>query len=364
MPGSRRAENAWRVKGQNRHPRKFWKTQKVVKVWVRIVPYLERREIIAEIGQIRNSSVICYFTGDRENVSTRIAPDVMPVLYRHLRLLKTPKRIALFLYTRGGDVLTPWRLVHLFREFAPYFDVLVPFRAYSAGTLICLGADEIVMTKMGELGPIDPSVVNAFNPQDPNNPSARIPVNVEDVYSYLALAREQAGLSSEEFLAKTFALLAERIHPLALGNVHRNYLLVRSLARRLLGLRAEPFPEERMQHIIDSLTEKLYAHNHMISRKEAAEEIMLPVVFPSERLEQLLWELYEDFAAELVMLQPFNPAEILRGSRTEFEVTGGFVESERGQDAFVFNGVVERRDFPEAAQINVNILKQGWHSRI
>ncbi|RPF46883.1 serine dehydrogenase proteinase [Thermodesulfitimonas autotrophica] len=328
------------------------------------MPYLERREIIAEIGKLHNAAVICYFTGDRENVSTRIAPDVLPVLYRHLRSLRNPERVALFLYTRGGDVLTPWRLVHLIREFAPYFDVLIPFRAYSAGTLVCLGADQIVMTKMGELGPIDPSVVNAFNPQDPHNPSARIPVNVEDVYSYLALAREQGGITSEEHLARAFLLLAERIHPLALGNVHRNYLLVRSLARRLLELRREPFPEERVRHIIDSLTEKLYAHNHMISRQEALREIMLPVIFPSERLEALMWELYEDFVAELVMTEPFNPAKILRGSRTEFEVTGGFVESEGGQDAFVFTGVVERRDFPEAGQISVNILKQGWHSRI
>ncbi|MEW6171530.1 MAG: hypothetical protein AB1510_00470 [Bacillota bacterium] len=328
------------------------------------MPYLERRELIGQIGRLRNSAVICYFTGDRENVSTRIAPDVLPVLYRHLCLQKQPERIDLFLYTRGGDVLTPWRLVHLVREFSSRFNVLVPFRAYSAGTLICLGADEIVMTKMGELGPIDPSVINAFNPQDPQNPSARIPVSVEDVYSYLTLAREQAGLSHEDHMARVFMLLAERIHPLALGNVHRNYLLVRSLARRLLGLREEPYPEERTLRIIDSLTEKLYAHSHMISRQEAAREIMLPVVFPPEGLEQLMWELYEDFAAELVMTQPFNPNEIARGPRTEFEVVGGFVESENGQDAFVFNGVVERRDFPEAGQVTVNILKQGWRSLI
>jgi hypothetical protein len=326
------------------------------------MPFTERRELINEISRLRNAAAICYFTGDRENVSTRIAPDVLPVLYRHLSLQKAPERIDLFLYTRGGDVLTPWRMVHLFREFAPLFNVLVPFRAYSSGTLICLGADEIVMTRMGELGPIDPSVINAFNPQDPQNPAARMPVNVEDVYSYLALARELAGLESEEQLARVFAVLAERIHPLALGNVHRNYLLVRSLARRLLGLRHEPFPEERIQDIIDSLTEKLYAHNHMISRQEAAREIRLPVVFPPDELEQLLWRLYEDFAGELEVNEPFNPKEILQGSRTEFETVGGFVESETVQDAFVFNGVIERRDFPEAGQITVNILKQGWQA--
>jgi hypothetical protein len=311
-----------------------------------------------EISRRRGSRVIAYITGDRGNVNTRIAPDVLPVFHRHLKSLPALERLDLFLYSRGGDVLTPWRLVHLIREFASEFAVLIPFRAYSAGTLICLGADELVMGVMGELGPIDPSVVNAFNPKDPGNPAARLPVNVEDVYSFLALAREVAGIGKEDDCEKAFLLLAEKIHPLALGNVHRNYLLVRSLAQKLLSLRRKPPPPEQVRHIVDSLTEKLYAHNHMIPRREAATKIGLAVTYPDPELEILLWQLFEDFHRELLLDQPFNPAEVMRGFRTDFEVVGGLVESEVGQDAFVFSGVVERRD-PEG-QFNVNILRQGW----
>lgn len=321
-----------------------------------------RARLIKEISELRNSAVLCYITGDRENVNTRIAPDVTQVFYRHLERVGQGRQVDLFLYTRGGDVLTPWRLVHLIREYTPRFSVLVPFRCYSAGTLLCLGADEIVMGKMGELGPIDPSVVNAFNPQDPNNPSAKVPVNIEDVYSYLALAGEKAGVCSADQQVKAFTLLAERIHPLALGNVHRNYLLIRSLAKKLLAMHQQPLEESRIEHIVDSLTEKLYAHNHMISRREAVDEISLAVVFPDGHLEQLLWSLYLDFAEKLALVEPFNPAEQLSGTRSEFEVTSGMVESLQGSDAFVFSGVVERRDFPEPGQVNVSILKQGWRT--
>lgn len=324
----------------------------------------KRLKIIQKIARLRESAVICYLTGDRENVNTRIAPDVLPVFYRHLEMIERRKRIDLFLYTRGGDILTPWRLVHLIREYADEFNVLVPFRAYSAGTLVCLGADEIVMGKMGELGPIDPSVVNAFNPQDPANPVARIPVNIEDVYSYLTLAREVAGLTSEAELGKVFALLVERIHPLALGNVHRNYLLIRSLATRLLGLRKNHDARAEVQRVVDHLTEKLYAHNHMISRREAAEEIGLPVAYPSRELEKLIWDLYQCYAEELCLNEPFHPVQLLRGPRAEFDVAGGIIESEYGQDCFIFSGVVERSDFPEAGKVNVNILKQGWRTVI
>ena len=324
----------------------------------------KRLKTIQKIARLRESAVLCYLTGDRENVNTRIAPDVLPVFYRHLEMIGRRKRIDLFLYTRGGDILTPWRLVHLIREYADEFNVLAPFRAYSAGTLVCLGADEIVMGKMGELGPIDPSVVNAFNPQDPANPVARIPVNIEDVYSYLTLAREVAGLTNEGELAKVFALLVERIHPLALGNVHRNYLLIRSLATKLLGLRKNHDARAEVQRVVDHLTEKLYAHNHMISRREAAEEIGLPVAYPSRELEKLIWDLYQCYAGELCLNEPFNPVRLLRGPRAEFDVAGGIVESEYGQDCFIFSGVVEGSDLPDAGKVNVNILKQSWQTVI
>lgn len=322
----------------------------------------QRVDLIKKIAEIRGSEVLCYITGDRENVNTRIAPDVTQVFYRHLETFGDCRQIDLFLYTRGGDVLTPWRLAHLIREYTPRFSVLVPFRCYSAGTLLCLGADEIVMGKMGELGPIDPSVVNAFNPQDPNNPAARIPVNIEDVYSYLALAGEKAGVCSIDQQVKAFTLLAERIHPLALGNVHRNYMLIRSLAKKLLAMHQQSLREGRIEHIVDNLTEKLYAHNHMISRREAMDEINLAVVIPDSRLEPLIWSLYRDYAEELILSEPFNPGEQLRGARNEFEVISGCVESLNSADAFVFSGVVDRRDFPEAGQVNVNILKQGWRT--
>ncbi|MDD2553576.1 MAG: hypothetical protein PHP51_03260 [Desulfotomaculaceae bacterium] len=321
-----------------------------------------RVEIIKKIGKLRESSVICYITGDRDNVSTRIAPDVTQVFYRHLEMYGESRQIDLILYTRGGDVLTPWRLVHLIREYTDKFCVLIPFRCYSAGTLLCLGADELVMSKMAELGPIDPSVVNAFNPQDPNNPSARIPVNIEDVYSYLALAGEKAGVCSSDQQVKAFTILVEKIHPLALGNVHRNYMLIRSLAKKMLAMHQQPLAEGRIEHIVDNLTEKLYAHNHMISRREAADEITLPVVKPDARLEALIWSLYLDYAEELALSEPFNPSEQLQGISCEFEVTSGFVESTNGSDAFIFSGVLERHDYPEAGQVKVNILKQRWRT--
>jgi len=318
-----------------------------------------RLEIINEISNRRNSNVICYFTGDRKNISTRIAPDAIKIIYQHLERLEPKEKVDLFIYTRGGDVLTPWRLVNLIREYCNFFSVLVPFRAYSAGTLICLGANEIVMGKMGELGPIDPTVANAFNPQDPNNPEAKIPISVEDVSSYFDLAQQKFNLKSEENLIKVFSYLVNKVHPLALGNVRRNYLLIRSTAKKLLSLHSLGEDEVVVENIINYLTEKLYAHNYMISRKEAS-DVKLPVKLAEPELEGLLWRLYEIYEKDLELKKPFQPLDYTNRHSNEFEVCGGYIESQNSLDSFMFKGKVQQDEMMQEPE--VNIIQQKWVS--
>jgi hypothetical protein len=328
---------------------------------------LERQHRIALIKELEDylgSRIICYLTGDRENVNTRVAPDIIRVFYHHLETIGPQSKIHLFLYTRGGDVLTPWRLVNLIREYTSFFGVIIPYRAYSAGTLICLGADELVMGRMGELGPIDPSVANAFNPQDPNNPIARIPVSVEDVSSYLALVKEKGGLNSDNQILAAFRLLSERVHPLALGNVHRNHALIRSLARKLLTQRSFFLPETVIQEIIDNLTEKLYAHNYMISRREAKQSIKLPVSVLPPMIEKCVWQLFEGYESCLCLHETFNPEAILPDQEREinFKVIGGIIESMDRTDGFIFSGKINRTCSNAEGNPNVmvNMLGQSW----
>ena len=136
------------------------------------------------------------------------------------------------------------------------------------------------MGPLGELGPTDPSVSNAFNPK--NEESKPIQISVEDVSAYLSLAREQAGLKSPEAMAQALAILAEKVHPLALGNVHRQHQLIRTMSRRLLMLHMDENDEERIKRIVDLLTEKLFFHEYQISRAEARDLIGLPVTYPDQ----------------------------------------------------------------------------------
>ncbi|MFN0181188.1 MAG: SDH family Clp fold serine proteinase [Gemmatimonadales bacterium] len=84
----------------------------------------------------------------------------------HLRAFgKNQPRIDLVLYTTGGDIMAAYRLVPLIREYCETFTVIVPFRCQSAGTLVALGADNIIMLPEGQLSPVDPSTNGPYNPR-------------------------------------------------------------------------------------------------------------------------------------------------------------------------------------------------------
>src|SRR5581483_4713820 len=177
----------------------------------------DRVALIREIESIRGSSVICYLTSLRQNVPGIISDDAVRVFFDHLLRLpsKPVEKLDIFLCSNGGSGTVPWRLVALFREYSKSFNALIPYRAYSAASLLALGADEIVMHPFGELGPIDPTVSNEFNPTD--NSGRRLGISVEDVKAYVNFIKETVGITHEDELVKVIEVLAQKVHPLALG---------------------------------------------------------------------------------------------------------------------------------------------------
>ncbi|MBI5476653.1 MAG: hypothetical protein HY964_07940 [Ignavibacteriales bacterium] len=71
----------------------------------------------------------------------------------------TSKGITLILDAPGGDGLAAERIIQLCRKYSNKdFETIVPARAKSAATMVCLGSDRILMGATSELGPIDPQI--------------------------------------------------------------------------------------------------------------------------------------------------------------------------------------------------------------
>jgi hypothetical protein len=266
-----------------------------------------RSTIIDQLEKKLKTPVLTYVTGDRPGLETQVGSDQLPLFRRHLEAIGKVDHLTLVIYTRGGDTNLPWPLMNFVREHARRVTAAVPFSSHSAGTLLTLGADEILMTRYATLSPIDPTVTNAFNPQDPTNPMLRMPIAVEDVLAFMELAQKH-GDSTE-----AFKRLAESVHPLALGNVQRSINMIRALARRMLKLSSACPPDDEVEAMITRLTTEFYTHAHQISRREA-KEIGLPVKTPSPIAERLLLQYYDALCADLELMSRFDPPTILRAA--------------------------------------------------
>lgn len=275
----------------------------------------ERIKLIGNLEDARGGTkVITYLTSTRGNLETQMAMDVVPFVYEHLRTIETPKdetTIDLFIHSNGGDGVVPWRLVPLIREKCSRFNVLVPHRAFSAATLTALGADSIVMHPLGSLGPTDPTVTNEFNPQNPQNPAQLLGVSVEDVSSYISLVTEDVGIRHEEELVQAFAILAEKVHPLALGNVKRATSQSRMMGEKLLKQRIDQAMDAHdVSELIEGLTSQLYFHGHPINRNEARDDLRLSFVEDAEpAVEDAMWALYCAYEQEMRLNEPFQPLQ-------------------------------------------------------
>ncbi len=68
------------------------------------------------------------------------------------------KGLTLIMHTPGGVTNATETIVSYLRSKFSYIEVIVPTFAMSAGTMISLAADKIIMGRQSQLGPIDPQM--------------------------------------------------------------------------------------------------------------------------------------------------------------------------------------------------------------
>jgi hypothetical protein len=195
--------------------------------------------------------------------------------------------------------------------------------------MICLGADEVVMSSIGELSPIDPTTANAFNPRDKANPQNVLGISVEDVTAFIELANKRVGLKNRKDMGLVLEALTKEISPVALGNVNRVLSHIRMVGRKLLELSATQIRRgTNIDEMLSKLTIEFHSHAHFINRKEARESIGLNVEDAKPKEEELLWSLYLDYADEMQLNNQFKIRGFLGNSpERSLEVKGAFIES-------------------------------------
>lgn len=310
--------------------------------------YIERKKVYKRIEKERKTKVLSFVTSDRAGFETKIAPDCIDLFVSILDSIGPCDKISLFLHTNGGHTLSAWRLVNLIRTFCDQFEVLIPLKALSAGTLIAIGSDNVVMSKQAALGPIDPSITHPLSPQTISGGQPKlVPVSVEAVRGYLDAARDELGIKGEAGLSQVLINLAGYIHPLVLGEIFRSRAQIRFLADKLIHRQVSD--PDKKKSIIDFLCADSGSHDYTINRREAA-ELGLNVEKPSQALYELMRAIHLDFSTELKLLDPFSPQHVVGnappGTNVPYMEVRGLVEGAGICYGFVSEGTLTRVQFP------------------
>ena len=270
--------------------------------------YSSRKLLYEELVKIRKRPLIVYVTSIRPGCSAQMAQDALPMIIKQIHKIDDKyDSVDFLIISNGGDPIVSWRIISLLREKFKNVSVLIPYTAYSAATLLALGADEIIMHPYGNLGPLDPQL-NFF---DINGKPKTI--SYEDITKYVEFVKD-IGITDQDLIQKSFEKLTAEIPPTTIGFAKRSSQLGLTMGQKLLATHMDD--ENKRKVISETLNTKFYHHGYPLARNEA-KEIGLPIAKSNKKIEEIMWKIYEDFMEEMQFNNLFNPEALIMSSISE-----------------------------------------------
>ena len=264
--------------------------------------YQNRKALFEQITVIRKRPLIAYVTSLRPGMSGQMAGDaIRPVIDQLEQIPQDNKQVDFLIISNGGDPIAAMRIMGLLRERFESVSVLLPYVAYSAATILSLGADEIVMHPYSNLGPVDPQL--AVSHKNADGHTENIQFGSEDIVNFIEFIKKDVGISDQQYLIDSVKPLIGQVGPLSIGNAKRGQRLSLSLSERMLGSHIDD--PSKVNTIARALNSSYYHHGYAVGRKEA-KEIGLPVSEPNEKLRDLLWKVWLDYENEMKCDSEFN----------------------------------------------------------
>jgi hypothetical protein len=245
----------------------------------------QRQAIIRRIQDNTGRKLLCYVAGDAAPLDRDDPVGFVDLLHN----VQAGQDVDLLLHTVGGDIDVAEKLITMLRTKVGTgrLRVVVPDFAKSAGTLIAIGADVIVMSDMSELGPIDPQIVLT----DGNGNRIR-----HSVQSYIDAYKAHTTALKKDPNDVAAAIMLGKLDPATVKLFESVMTRARSLAETLL--QQGMFKElgnwsQAASALID--TNRWQSHGQMISWQDATDpKIGLTVDYldPKSDLWTEYWQIY------------------------------------------------------------------------
>jgi hypothetical protein len=272
-----------------------------------------RQELIRKIENYDSQTPrrqLLYIANIDHPASALTTADIVP-LGDALASLGQVDRLDVVLHTTGGSGDTAEKFVEMCRSHCKgELRVIVPNMAKSAGTLIALGADVIVLGYCSELGPIDPQIAITVG-NKPQVVSAWTFIRTRDLLQQKAQDAIARGENPAVYLQQlagvdaVFVTHCEQLMTFA-RQLGRKFIVEGKFRRGLGRDEARPLADK----VVDFLSnvEEHISHGRLISARELRQNCTPPlevVELPEDDgFWQLLWELYVRCEVYLKHQQP------------------------------------------------------------
>jgi hypothetical protein len=180
--------------------------------------------------------------------------------------------------TLGGSAEVAFRVTRRIRSAYRSFTLFVPTFCKSAGTLLAIGADQIVMAERGELGPLDVQLLHAdladrtsgLTPiQALHTLASEIGTSFEEVFLHIRkktrLGSEAAAKVAGQIVASVYARIYNKLDPVRIGENERAMAIAKEYGERLAAGRHVLAPKA-----LDRLVGGYPSHEFCIDFQEAS----------------------------------------------------------------------------------------------
>lgn len=230
-----------------------------------------------------------------------IEHDLLLKIQRALKGKKFPA-IDVILITPGGNPHSAYSIIKLIRNHASSVSIVVPLDAKSAGTLICLGANELILSEISELGPLDIQVpehedggsrkhISALNgfkalEQIQLHTIQTLDVTMKMIFSRSGMRLSESTHLASEFCGQTSGTLYSQLDPKRIGEYARALDIGRQYAMLVLT-RMMKWSMENASWTVERLVQGYPSHDFVIDYEETL-ELGLPSVLPSDDIENTI----------------------------------------------------------------------------
>lgn len=264
--------------------------------------YNTRKDIYQSIIALRKKPLISYVTSIRPGMSATMAGDSITQIIDQINAIPAnEKEIDFLIVSNGGDPITSLRIISLLRERFQKITVLLPYVAYSAATILSLGADKIIMHPFSNLGPVDPQLTVAK--MNDNGRQGKIQFSSEDLRNFIDFIKTDVGISDQQYLISAITPLISDVGALPIGSAKRSQQLSLTLSEKMLNTHHKNKNNAKL--IAKALNTSYYHHGYAVGRKEA-KSIGLDIENPDSVLENLLWKVWKDFDDEMKCSKPYE----------------------------------------------------------